>query len=43
MDPEAPEPPASPGGRETPDAAMLNGVFAAAGVAPRAVMRRLVW
>ena len=31
------------GGRETPDAAMLNGIFAAAGVAPRAVMRRLIW
>ena len=31
------------GGRETPDAAMLSGIFAAAGVAPQAVMRRLIW
>jgi HAD superfamily hydrolase (TIGR01459 family) len=31
------------GGRETPDAAALGEIFANAGVAPRAVMRRLVW
>jgi ribonucleotide monophosphatase NagD (HAD superfamily) len=31
------------GGRETPDAAALKSVFAAAGEAPKAVMRQLVW
>ena len=31
------------GGHETPDMAKLGGLFAAAGVAPRAVMRRLRW
>jgi HAD superfamily hydrolase (TIGR01459 family) len=31
------------GGRHTPDLAALNGIFAAADVAPKAVMRRLVW
>jgi HAD superfamily hydrolase (TIGR01459 family) len=31
------------GGRDTPDLAALNSVFAAAGVAPKAVMRGLVW
>jgi HAD superfamily hydrolase (TIGR01459 family) len=31
------------GGRERPDAAALGEAFAAAGLAPRAVMQRLVW
>jgi HAD superfamily hydrolase (TIGR01459 family) len=31
------------GSRETPDLAALNAIFAAAGVAPKAVMRGLVW
>ena len=31
------------GGRETPDAAALNATFAAAGVAPKGVARKLVW
>jgi HAD superfamily hydrolase (TIGR01459 family) len=31
------------GGRETPDAAALGDIFAAAGVYPKAVMHRLVW
>jgi len=31
------------GGREAPDLSGLNAVFAAAGVAPKAVMRRLAW
>jgi|SRR5262245_7983726 len=31
------------GGRDSPDASALNGIFAAAGVAPKAVMRRLAW
>ena len=31
------------GGRETPDAAALGEVFAAAGLFPKAVMHRLVW
>src|SRR5437870_2619188 len=31
------------GGRETPDAAALGNVFAAAGLFPKAVMHRLVW
>jgi HAD superfamily hydrolase (TIGR01459 family) len=31
------------GGRESPDAQALADVFAAAGLFPRAVMRRLVW
>jgi len=31
------------GSRETPDLAALNAVFAAAGVAPKAVMRGLAW
>jgi HAD superfamily hydrolase (TIGR01459 family) len=31
------------GGRETPDAAALGDILAAAGVMPRAVMRRLAW
>jgi HAD superfamily hydrolase (TIGR01459 family) len=31
------------GGRHTPDLGALNAIFAAAGVAPRAVMRGLAW
>jgi HAD superfamily hydrolase (TIGR01459 family) len=31
------------GGRETPDVSALSGIFAAAGVAPKAVMQRLAW
>ena len=31
------------GGRERPDTAALNDIFAAAGLAPKAVMQRLVW
>ena len=31
------------GSRHDPDAAALAGIFAAAGVAPKAVMRRLSW
>lgn len=31
------------GGRERPDAAALQGVFAAAGQVPKAMMRQLVW
>jgi HAD superfamily hydrolase (TIGR01459 family) len=31
------------GSRDAPDAAALNGIFAAAGVVPRAMMRALVW
>ncbi len=31
------------GGRENPDAAVLADIFAAAGLFPHAVMRRLVW
>ncbi len=31
------------GSREAPDMAALNAIFAAAGVAPKAVMRKLVW
>jgi len=31
------------GGRDSPDASALNGIFAAAGIAPKAVMRRLAW
>ncbi len=31
------------GGRHDPDAAALAGIFAAAGVAPKAVMHRLSW
>jgi len=31
------------GGREAPDLTSLNAIFAAAGVAPKAVARRLVW
>jgi HAD superfamily hydrolase (TIGR01459 family) len=31
------------GGRETPDLASLNAIFAAAGVAPKAVVRGLEW
>jgi HAD superfamily hydrolase (TIGR01459 family) len=31
------------GGREAPDLAGLNAAFAAAGVAPKAIMRRLAW
>jgi HAD superfamily hydrolase (TIGR01459 family) len=31
------------GDRSDPDAAALSGIFAAAGVAPKAVMRRLTW
>jgi HAD superfamily hydrolase (TIGR01459 family) len=31
------------GSRETPDTDALNGMFAAAGVAPRAMMRALAW
>jgi HAD superfamily hydrolase (TIGR01459 family) len=31
------------GGREAPDLASLNAIFAAAGVAPKAVARRLQW
>jgi HAD superfamily hydrolase (TIGR01459 family) len=31
------------GARDRPDAAALGGIFAAAGLAPRAVMQRLVW
>jgi len=31
------------GGRETPDAAALGDIFAAAGLYPKAVMRRLEW
>jgi HAD superfamily hydrolase (TIGR01459 family) len=31
------------GSRETPDLDALNALFANSGVAPRAVMRRLVW
>jgi len=31
------------GGRDNPDAATLAGVFAAAGLYPKAVMRRLTW
>lgn len=31
------------GGRHTPDLDALKAIFAAAGVAPRAVMRRLIW
>jgi HAD superfamily hydrolase (TIGR01459 family) len=31
------------GGRETPDAAALGDIFAAAGIYPKAVMHRLVW
>jgi HAD superfamily hydrolase (TIGR01459 family) len=31
------------GGRDTPDVAALKSVFAAAGEAPKAVMRQLVW
>ena len=31
------------GGRERPDAAALEGVFAAAGEVPKAMMRQLVW
>ena len=31
------------GAREAPDLAALDGIFAAAGVAPKAVTRRLVW
>jgi HAD superfamily hydrolase (TIGR01459 family) len=31
------------GGRENPNATAISGIFAAAGVAPKAVMRRLVW
>jgi len=31
------------GGREAPDLSSLNAMFAAAGVAPKAVTRRLAW
>jgi HAD superfamily hydrolase (TIGR01459 family) len=31
------------GGRDTPDPAVLGAIFAGANVAPKAVMRRLVW
>jgi ribonucleotide monophosphatase NagD (HAD superfamily) len=31
------------GGRNTPDLGALNAIFAAAGVAPKAVMRGLTW
>jgi HAD superfamily hydrolase (TIGR01459 family) len=31
------------GGRDSPDASALSGIFAAAGVAPKAVMHRLAW
>jgi HAD superfamily hydrolase (TIGR01459 family) len=31
------------GGRESPDAGLLHGIFAGAEVFPKAVMRRLVW
>jgi HAD superfamily hydrolase (TIGR01459 family) len=31
------------GGRDRPDALALGGIFAAAGLAPRAVMQRLIW
>ena len=31
------------GARDNPDAAALAGMFAEAGVAPKAVMRRLEW
>jgi HAD superfamily hydrolase (TIGR01459 family) len=31
------------GGRDSPDASALRGIFAAAGVYPKAVMRRLEW
>jgi HAD superfamily hydrolase (TIGR01459 family) len=31
------------GGRDQPDAAALGGIFAAAGLVPKAVMQRLVW
>ena len=31
------------GSREAPDMAALNAIFAAAGVAPKAVMRKLKW
>jgi ribonucleotide monophosphatase NagD (HAD superfamily) len=31
------------GSREAPDVAGLNAMFAAAGVAPKAIMRGLVW
>jgi len=31
------------GGRDTPDPAVLRTIFAGANVAPKAVMRRLVW
>jgi hypothetical protein len=31
------------GGRSDPDAAALAGIFAAAGVMPKAVMHRLSW
>jgi HAD superfamily hydrolase (TIGR01459 family) len=31
------------GGRDSPDASALGGIFAAAGVYPKAVMRRLEW
>ena len=31
------------GGRDHPDAAALGDIFAAAGLCPKAVMRRLVW
>jgi ribonucleotide monophosphatase NagD (HAD superfamily) len=31
------------GGREAPDLSGLNAMFAAAGVAPKAVTRRLAW
>ena len=31
------------GGRDTPDVSALGGIFAAAGVVPRAVMHRLAW
>ena len=31
------------GGRDNPDPAVLGQIFAGAGIAPKAVMRRLVW
>jgi ribonucleotide monophosphatase NagD (HAD superfamily) len=31
------------GGRDRPNAAALGDIFAAAGLAPKAVMQRLVW
>src|SRR5262249_3886326 len=36
-------PPGAPGARHDPDAAALSSIFAAAGVAPKAVMHRLSW